>query len=487
MRLIEMPESAARWGKMSAHEVLDELNVDENQGLSTQRAAKNTKPKNNIYIQELFDVWALVLLFTFILVALKSQSVWTLLTVGSALCLKTGVSIWQFLQKQQLKQELTTLNQQYLNVIRSSRVVTIEKSKLVIGDIVVISAGIEIPVFMKMLKVRNLKVDESEVNGASFPIAKSVVGRFEKTILSPRSIVSSGSGLAVCVSEEPLHPGRLRLQISILEISAFLVAAVVALFTGNIDGWDRIFLALSLGSLVAPLCSGFSNIQKELHEISTLREFAKSGIYFNRICFKEVANCNILVADKKLLINETSSGRDARFRLGAESGISVYGLGTPNIREKLMLNEGHWLGLNQTAIRKTANLNKGAGITLGVSSNTILEDAFWATDIRAAARSKIRTKQVEVELSKVNFESLLELILGSRRFVIRNRLNRSLSYGLFTVLIGMVVVLNFSSLSANKTILLIAVVVVIWQLLGTIIISRIVSSNSVARLNPLSI
>ena len=58
---------------------------------------------------------------------------------------------------------------QKIDVLRSGKIISIDSSKLVPGDIVNLSEGEKVPADIRLMKAINLRIDESQLTGESIP------------------------------------------------------------------------------------------------------------------------------------------------------------------------------------------------------------------------------------------------------------------------------------------------------------------------------
>ncbi|AIE75546.1 MULTISPECIES: cation-transporting P-type ATPase [unclassified Synechocystis] len=92
-------------------------------------------------------------------------------------------------------------------VLREGQTLRIPSQDLVIGDVVFLASGDKVPADLRLLKVRNLQVDESALTGEAVPVEKAVELLPEETPLAERlnmayagSFVTFGQGTGVVVA-----------------------------------------------------------------------------------------------------------------------------------------------------------------------------------------------------------------------------------------------------------------------------------------------
>ncbi len=96
------------------------------------------------------------------------------------------------------------------SVIRAGRRMTIRAHAVVPGDIVMLGAGDRVPADLRLLKARNLRVDEAILTGESVPVDKAVAAVGAQAALGDRfsmafsgTFVAAGQGTGVVVATGP--------------------------------------------------------------------------------------------------------------------------------------------------------------------------------------------------------------------------------------------------------------------------------------------
>jgi ATPase, P-type (transporting), HAD superfamily, subfamily IC len=92
-------------------------------------------------------------------------------------------------------------------VRREGRLIEVSAEELVPGDVVIVESGDRIPADLRLLQVKNLRVDESALTGESVPVSKDIDPLPEEVPLSDRTgmawagtLVTCGQGLGVVVA-----------------------------------------------------------------------------------------------------------------------------------------------------------------------------------------------------------------------------------------------------------------------------------------------
>jgi Ca2+-transporting ATPase len=92
-------------------------------------------------------------------------------------------------------------------VRREGRLIEVSAEELVPGDLVIVESGDRIPADLRLLQVKNLRVDESALTGESVPVSKDIDLLPEEVPLSDRTnmawagtFVTYGQGIGVVVA-----------------------------------------------------------------------------------------------------------------------------------------------------------------------------------------------------------------------------------------------------------------------------------------------
>ena len=92
-------------------------------------------------------------------------------------------------------------------VVRDGQILRIPSRDLVPGDVVLLTSGDKVPADLRLLKTRNLQVDESALTGESVPVEKSIQPLPEDTPLAERinmsyagSFVTFGQGTGIVIA-----------------------------------------------------------------------------------------------------------------------------------------------------------------------------------------------------------------------------------------------------------------------------------------------
>ncbi len=111
----------------------------------------------------------------------------------SALCVVTGISLFQESRSRKALDKLRTLTQPHARVIRNGEISTILKEEIVVGDYMIIEEGTSIPADGRIIQSNDFSVNESILTGESLPVPKDSTSN--NLALQGCTVVS---GLAIC-------------------------------------------------------------------------------------------------------------------------------------------------------------------------------------------------------------------------------------------------------------------------------------------------
>ena len=208
------------WHSKTTKEVLDQLNVTAQSGL-TDSEAKNRLDKygpNELksaekeslfmrFLDQMKDPMIIVLLIAAVLSFVSSgftdwvDSVIILLIV----IVNAVISISQEDNAEKALEALRKMSAPLAKVIRNGSLTRVETNLLVPGDFIVLEAGDLVPADARILECANLKADEAAMTGESVPVSKNALDSLpEDTALGDRKnmVISSTvitNGRATCV------------------------------------------------------------------------------------------------------------------------------------------------------------------------------------------------------------------------------------------------------------------------------------------------
>ena len=156
-----------------------------------------------------------------------------------------------FLQESKAEAAIESLRQivtTEATVVRDGQAMRVRSQEIVPGDIVRLQSGDKVPADMRLIKLRDMQIDESALTGESVPVEKSTGALADKTILAERknmayagTLVTYGQGEGVVIATgNKTETGRI----------AHLISEVVELqtpLTRRIARFSKFLLYVILG------------------------------------------------------------------------------------------------------------------------------------------------------------------------------------------------------------------------------------------------
>jgi Ca2+-transporting ATPase len=203
------------WTK-AAEEVCETLEVDSNQGLSSDQVEqrRQTWGANQLKAHQAKSIWVILFdqLKSLIILLLAVAAVISFLTgdhiegwaIVIVIVINTLIGFFTEWRAVRSMEALYKLGSVTTRVKRDGAIREIDAEELVPGDIVVLEGGDVLTADMRILEASKLQADESTLTGESLPISKQVDPVPEDTVLAERksmlykgTAVTRGAGLAV--------------------------------------------------------------------------------------------------------------------------------------------------------------------------------------------------------------------------------------------------------------------------------------------------
>ncbi|MFA7660386.1 MAG: cation-translocating P-type ATPase [Anaerovoracaceae bacterium] len=168
----------------SVQQVLEELHVRQQMGLSEEEAAKRLeqygpnafqeqKPKTKVqmFIAQLRDPM-IYILFAAAGISMFLQEFADALIILAIILLNATIGMVQEAKAERSLEALKKLSSPTALVRRDGKIYDLEAANLVPGDIVILEAGRIVPADLRLLSSVNLKIEESALTGESVPVQK---------------------------------------------------------------------------------------------------------------------------------------------------------------------------------------------------------------------------------------------------------------------------------------------------------------------------
>lgn len=180
-----VPEHADEWHTQAPQHVLDALDVDIDDGLSSTEAEQRLSEHGRNEIVERGTTSILSLLYAqmveplvviLLLAAITSIAlgkVQEFVAIMAIVVLNAILGVFQEYRAEQAIAALKKMSQPSVRVRRNKQVQSVEAGALVPGDIVLLEAGNIIPADARIIEAHNLRVQEASLTGESYPVDKT--------------------------------------------------------------------------------------------------------------------------------------------------------------------------------------------------------------------------------------------------------------------------------------------------------------------------
>lgn len=326
------------WFNKTSQEILEELNVDPTNGLSSEEVEKrkekyglnklNSKKQKSLlkmFFEQLNDILIYILLAAAIISGILGE-VSDAVIIAIVIIINTIIGVVQESKAEKALESLKQLSTPKALVKRNGENMEVPSEDVVPGDVVVLDAGRYVPCDLRLIETANLKIEESALTGESIPVEKRAEGKLEdpKTPLGDQknmafmsTLATYGRGIGIAVGtgmdteigkiakmlegeDKELTPLQKKLAElgKILGIAALGICAlmfVIALFQKR-DILEMFLTAISLA--VAAIPEGLPTIVTIVLAIGVQKMIKENAIIRKLPAVETLGAVNIICSDK---------------------------------------------------------------------------------------------------------------------------------------------------------------------------------------------
>ncbi len=348
------------WHSKSKEEVIHEMNVDPEQGLSSDEVLKrrekygsnvlNAKKKKSIlrmFVNQLSD-WLIYVLFAAVVITLILGEYIDSIIILLVIIINAVLGVLQEVKAGKAIEALKKMSSPKALVKRNGQVSEIDSIGIVPGDILILDAGRFIAADIRIIESMNLKIEESALTGESVPSDKGADLMYETdTPLGDRenmgfmtNLVTYGRGVGVVVGtgmntevgkiaefldtdEEGKTPLELRLDELGKMLGKIAIAICVFIFILTViqgrDLAEMFLIAVSLA--VASIPEGLAAIVAVVLSIGVTIMSKKNAIIKRLPAVETLGSVNIVCSDKTGTLTQNKMTVVRFFTLGGEEQV----------------------------------------------------------------------------------------------------------------------------------------------------------------------
>jgi len=180
----ETEEKIPAWHAIAADEILKQLHVNQDNGLTSEQASKRLAQYGPNQLQEaprptfwkmLWDQLNNFVVIMLIVASIVSAFLGDYVEAAAIMAIVVLNAILGIVQESRAEEALAALQKLAApdaHVIRDGHRQVVPASQLVLGDIILLEAGNYIPADVRLLETMNLKVEEAALTGESVPVQK---------------------------------------------------------------------------------------------------------------------------------------------------------------------------------------------------------------------------------------------------------------------------------------------------------------------------
>lgn len=237
------------------------------------------------------------------------------------------VGVFQEQKAENALNALSKSTEPFAKVIRDGTQIKIKIHELVVGDIIILKTGDQVPADIRLIECNNLKINESSMTGESHPVTKTAdtirkrnipISDQKNICFSGTSVTSgSGKGIVVAVGKET-ELGKiakiLNVQVKektpleknidkigkVLTIAILIIVSVVfliqVLFNKNISVMQALLTAVALA--VAAIPESLPAVITIIMALGVQRLARKNAIIKKLSAVETLGCCNVICSDK---------------------------------------------------------------------------------------------------------------------------------------------------------------------------------------------
>lgn len=236
------------------------------------------------------------------------------------------VSVFQESRAESALAALKKLASPTSTVLRSGKIQTIASNELVCGDIIELSAGVQVGADIRLLTSNSLQIDESSLTGESEPIDKNAeveistdvpLGDQLNMVFSGTNVLNgTGCGIVVAVGKQsqmgqiatligeqvkgktPLQKriDKLAKRLAIIAFAAGVLIFIINLFYGNVPLVDNLMTAVVLGVAAVPETLPVIVTLSLIYGVENMAQ--KKAIIRNIPAVETLGNATVIASDK---------------------------------------------------------------------------------------------------------------------------------------------------------------------------------------------
>ena len=355
---METRRKRAKWCHYEVEFIVKEFNSNDSDGLQKDEVSERL----DYYGANVFDTEEKISVFQKIYKQFKSPLVYILLIAGVmtlllqeyidtiviflALLINVVVGTFQEERASKAFEKLNASQEKFATVLRDNHRMRIKAEGVVPGDIIVVESGYHVPADIRLIKAKNLSINESALTGEWVGVQKDIATLKEDTPLSEQfnmawmgTLVTSGYGRGIVIAtgndtevgKIAKHLGRIEesatpLQRNVKKLARLLVYfvsfSIISIFVlGYLRGQPIAdLLLMSIAIAVATIPEGLPAAVSIVLAIGMESILKRGGLVRNLLAAETLGATTIILTDKTGTLTE---GKMKLTRLISYSSIGV--------------------------------------------------------------------------------------------------------------------------------------------------------------------